>query len=55
MNFLEARGGEILKHAKVAKIRKTVSKVVSGKAIIDDQGVQKIKTHIQSQASKQTK
>ena len=46
--FLEKRGGEILKNVQVAKVRKTLSKFVSGKAITDDNITDKIKTHIES-------
>ena len=35
-SFLEKRGGKLLKNLKVAKIRKTLSKVVSGKAITEE-------------------
>ena len=47
-SFLEKRGGEILKNVQVAKVRKTLSKVVSGKAITEDNVTDKIKTHIES-------
>ena len=47
-SFLEMRGGEILKNVQVAKVRKTLSKVVSGKAIIEDNITEKIKTHNES-------
>ena len=51
-SFLEKRGGELLKNVKVAKIRKTLSKVVSGKAITEENITDQIKSHIESQSSK---
>ena len=51
-SFLEKKGGELLKNVKVAKIRKTLSKVVSGKAITEENITDQIKSHIESQSSK---
>ena len=53
-SFLEKRGGELLKNVKVAKIRKTLSKVLSGKAITEENITDQIKSHIESQSSKKT-
>jgi hypothetical protein len=49
--FLECKGGQILQNVKTAKVRKTLSKVVAGKPITDDNVLQQIKTHIESQSS----
>ena len=51
-SFLEKRGGELLKNVKVAKIRKTLSKVVSGKAITEENITDQIKSLIESHSSK---
>ena len=50
-SFLEKRGEELLKNVNVAKIRKTLCKVVSGKAITENITDQ-IKSHIEAQSSK---
>jgi hypothetical protein len=52
--FLEAKGGEILKNVKQSKVRKTLSKVVGGKAITESQVVESIKVHFASQKTKGT-
>ena len=36
VTFLDKRGGEVLQNVKVAKVRKTLSKVVGGKPITED-------------------
>ncbi|XP_053403259.1 uncharacterized protein LOC128558349 [Mercenaria mercenaria] len=48
--FLEKRGGEILKHVPVKKVRNTLSKVVSGKPITEQIVYEKIKEHVKSNA-----
>jgi len=51
-NFLESRGGIVLKNVKAKKERKPLSKEVAGKAITEDVVVQNIKEHYESQARK---
>ncbi|XP_053376483.1 uncharacterized protein LOC128547533 [Mercenaria mercenaria] len=50
MLFLEKRGGEILKHVPVKRVRNTLSKVVSGKPITEQIVYGKIKEHVKSNA-----
>ena len=45
--FLEKRGGEVLSNVKVAKTRKTLSKVVAGKPITEDDVLDQVKDHIE--------
>jgi hypothetical protein len=47
--FLENRGGQILKNVKTAKARKTLGKVVGGKAITEPEVFNAVKEHVQSQ------
>jgi len=49
VKFLEKRGGELLKNVCAAKVRKTLSKVVSGKPITEDDVFDKVKEHVQKQ------
>lgn len=52
MTFLENRGGQILKNVKSAKMRKTLSKVVGGKAITESSVLEAIKLHVGTQNTK---
>lgn len=52
MTFLENRGGQILKNVKSAKVRKTLSKVVGGKAITESSVLEAIKLHVGTQNTK---
>ena len=51
-SFLEKRGGELLKNVQVAKVSRTLSKVVSGKAITEENITNKIKSHMASSKAK---
>lgn len=51
VKFLECRGGNILKNVQTAKIRNTLSKVVGGKAITNEDVAEKIKDHIEKQTT----
>ena len=52
--FLEKRGGDILHNLKIAKVRKTLSKVVGGKPITEDDVVKRVKEHIDSGKTKKS-
>jgi len=49
--FLNNRGGNILENVKVAKTRNTLSKVVGGKAITNEDVITKMQNHIHSQST----
>lgn len=52
VEFLEKRGGEVLKNVKITKTRNTLSKIVGGKAITEPDIVEKIKSHVDNQKRK---
>ncbi|XP_053383877.1 uncharacterized protein LOC128550038 [Mercenaria mercenaria] len=47
--FLEKRGGQILENVTVAKVRRTLSKVVGGKPITEDTVFENMKDHVAQQ------
>ncbi|XP_060558398.1 uncharacterized protein LOC132718700 [Ruditapes philippinarum] len=54
-SFLENRGSKVLQNVPLAKTRKTLSKVVGGKAVTEDQVFDAVKTHISDQKSNKSK
>ena len=46
--FLEKRGGEVLSNVKVTKTRKTLSEVVAGKPLTEDDVLDQVKDHIET-------